>query len=213
MSSSSDEELQNYLLLAIHHIQTIRYLYPREIFPKSTAIIDICLNINRYKRPKEFRRYARMSPYLFGLLVEQLETQPVFFNNLSNGESQILVDRQLLTTLIRMGSYGNAASLAKIGDLCEMGKGIVDKVCRPVLTAIQNSILKTTHVRWPVSAEREEAKRWIEEQVSMSEWRNGFCIVDGTLIPLYQKPSYYGETSFDWKCNYSINIQIINTPN
>ncbi len=94
-----------------------------------------------------------------------------------------------------------------------MGKGIIDKVCRRVLTAIQNSTLRTTHVRWPVNTEREEAKRWIEEQISMSEWRNGFCMVDGTLIPLYRKISHYGETFFDRKCNYFINIQIINTPN
>ena len=213
LSFSSDEKLQTYLLSALHHIETTQYLYLREIFPKSTAVIDICLNINRYKRPREFRRYARMSPYLFGLLVQQLETQPVFSNDSSNGEMQIPVERQLLTTLIRMGSYGNAASLAKIGDLCGMGKGTVDKVCRRVLIAIQSSTLRTTHVRWPVGAEREEAKRWVEEQVSLSEWRNGFCMVDGTLIPLYRKPSHYGETFFDRKCNYSINVQIINTPN
>ena len=97
-SSSSDEELQNYLLLALHHIKTTRYLYPREIIPKSTAVIDICLNINRYKRPQEFLRYARISPYLFGLLVQQLEAQPVFSNNSNNGESQIPVERKLLTT-------------------------------------------------------------------------------------------------------------------
>ena len=47
--SSSDEELQTYLLSALHHIKTTRYLYPREIFSKSSAAIDICLNINRYK--------------------------------------------------------------------------------------------------------------------------------------------------------------------
>ena len=47
----------------------------------------------------------------------------------------------------------------------------------------------------------------------MSEWRNGFCLVDGILIPLYRKLSHYGEIFFDWKSNYSINVQIINTPN
>lgn len=71
-----------------------------------------------------------MSPYLFGLFVQQLKTQPVFSNNSINSEMQILVEWQLLTTLIRMGSYGNAVSLAKIGDLCGMGKGTVDKVCQ-----------------------------------------------------------------------------------
>lgn len=83
-TSSSDEELQAYLYSAIQTIQNTRYLIPREIFPKSTAVIDICLNINRYKRPREFRRYARMSPNLFTLLVQKLETQSVFENDSSN---------------------------------------------------------------------------------------------------------------------------------
>ncbi len=165
LPSSSDEELQTYLLSALHCIKITGYLYPREIFSKSSAVIDICLNINRYKRRRELRRYARMSLYLFGLLVQQLETQPVFSNNSNDGESQTQVERQLLTTLIRMGSYGNAASLAKIGDLCEMGKGTVDKVCRQVLTAIQSSTLRTTHVRWPVGAEREEAKNGLRSKL------------------------------------------------
>lgn len=48
-----------------------------------------------------------MSPQLFTLLVEKLETQPVFGDASNNIKSQIPVERQLLTTLIRMGSYGN----------------------------------------------------------------------------------------------------------
>ena len=46
ISSSSDDGIQTYLLSAIHTIETTRYLIPREIFPKSTGIIDICLNTN-----------------------------------------------------------------------------------------------------------------------------------------------------------------------
>lgn len=55
-----------------------------------------------------------MSPQLFSLLVEKLETQPVFGNDSNNAESQIPVERQSLIPLIRMGSFGNAASLTKI---------------------------------------------------------------------------------------------------
>ena len=88
-----------------------------------------------------------MSPDLFTLLVQKLETQLVFENNSSNGESQIPVERQLLATLIRIGSYGNAASLLKIGDLCGMGKGTIDKVYCRIITAIQSSNLRTIHVR------------------------------------------------------------------
>ena len=146
-SLSSDGKLQANLLSTIQIIETTRYLIPREIFPKSTAVIDICLNINKYKKPREFRRYARMSPHLFTLFVEKLETQSVFGNDSSNGESQISVKSPLLATLICMGSYENAASLAKIGDLCGMEKSTVDKVRRRVTTAIQSSNLRTAHVR------------------------------------------------------------------
>lgn len=37
-------------------------------------------------------------------------------------------------------------------------------------------------------------------------------MVDGILILLYQKPSHYGETFFDQKSKYSMNVKIINTP-
>lgn len=69
------------------------------------------------------------------------------------------------------------------------------------------------HIRWPSGEEKEAAKDWVEEHAGKSTWRGGFCMVNGTLIPLYKKPTHYGETFFDRKMNYSINVQIINTPN
>ena len=104
-------------------------------------------------------------------MVQELETQLVFENNSSNGESQILVERQLFAPLIHMESYGNVAFLTKIGDLCRMGKGTIDKICRRVIIAIQFSNFRTTHVRWLAKSKREEAKRWLEEQAGVEEWR------------------------------------------
>ena len=63
--SSLDKELQAYLFLAINTIEIIRYHILWEIFPKSTAVLDICLNINKYKRAREFWRYAHVSCHLF----------------------------------------------------------------------------------------------------------------------------------------------------
>ncbi|KIK81782.1 hypothetical protein PAXRUDRAFT_63649, partial [Paxillus rubicundulus Ve08.2h10] len=31
---------------------------------------------------------------------------------------------------------------------------------------------------------------------------------DGSVIPLFQKPGFYGETFFDQKSNYSLNCQL-----
>ena len=88
-----------------------------------------------------------MNPAIFDELVRKLEGEAVFHNNSSNGENQIPVDQQLFTTLIRMGTYGNGASLSKIGAFCWMGKGTVDLITRRVITAITSSHLRTTHVR------------------------------------------------------------------
>ncbi|KAF8805036.1 hypothetical protein BYT27DRAFT_7105658, partial [Phlegmacium glaucopus] len=37
---------------------------------------------------------------------------------------------------------------------------------------------------------------------------DGFCIVDGTLVPLAKKPGHHGEGYFDCKSNYSLNVQV-----
>jgi hypothetical protein len=33
-------------------------------------------------------------------------------------------------------------------------------------------------------------------------------MVDGTLIPLFEKPGHHGEVYFDRKSNYSLNVQV-----
>jgi hypothetical protein len=64
-----------------------------------------------------------------------------------------------------------------------------------------------TVVRMPTAAEKERAKRWVQRH-SCKAWRDGWCFVDGTLVPLDQRPTWYGESYFDRKCNYSLNIQV-----
>ena len=32
--------------------------------------------------------------------------------------------------------------------------------------------------------------------------------MDGTLVPLSKRPTWFGESYFDRKCNYSLNIQV-----
>ena len=88
----------------------------------------------------------------------------------------------------------------------------MDTVCRRVITAIQSSNLRITYVRKPGEAEKEEAKKWIEEQVFLTKWQN-FWMVNSTLVPLYRKSSHYKEIFFNQKSHYSINVQIIKTPN
>jgi hypothetical protein len=46
--------------------------------------------------------------------------------------------------------------------------------------------------------------------MSCPAWRNGWLMVDGTLVPLFRRPSWFGNIWFDRKSNYSLNVQVSN---
>jgi hypothetical protein len=63
-------------------------------------------------------------------------------------------------------------------------------------------------VHWLTEKDKERVKEWVES-ISCAEWCDGFCMVDGTLILLLQKPGHHGEAYFDRKSNYSLNVQVM----
>ena len=71
------------------------------------------------------------------------------------------------------------------------------------------------HERWLCMVhdtnEKQEASDWVES-VSCHAWRLGFCMVDGTLIPLASKPGHFGEQFFDCKSNYSLSLMVCLIP-
>ena len=213
-SNSSISINENEVLLqALDILLNNRYLHYRRYIPKSPKLADLILHVYKHHYKREFRKYTRMNPQTFDTLVQCLEGQSVFQNHSSSGQQQLEVLLQVLITLIRVGHYGNGAASSKIALMCGVGTGTVDLCTRRVFEAIQSSELQSRHIRWPTEAEREEAKQQIEQKCRLPEWRHGWCIVDGTLVPLFQKPTFYGEAFFDRKSNYSMNVQIINTPN
>ena len=89
-----------------------------------------------------------------------------------------------------------------------MGKGTVSKCTARVITAILGVGLLQEYVRMLTDEERERAKDWVAQQSSCDAWRDGWCMVDGTLIPLYSRPNWFGVSYFDRKMNYSVNLQV-----
>lgn len=78
---------------------------------------------------------------------------------------------------------------------------------RQVMTALLRPEFMAKAVCMPTEEEKEKAKAWVEAH-SCKGWWNGWCLVDGTLIPLYDRPYWYGESYFDRKCNYLLNLQV-----
>ncbi|KJA12825.1 hypothetical protein HYPSUDRAFT_98158, partial [Hypholoma sublateritium FD-334 SS-4] len=162
------------------------------------------LNKFKHERPDYFREDLRVLPSTFDRLVSELSNHPVFQNDSPNG--QMPIEDQLAITLYRFGHFGNAAGITKVARWSGYAKGTVLLATRRVLTAILSKNFMETAVALPNDEEKEAAKQWIEDH-SCKAWRDGWCMVDGTLIPLFDRPFWYGESYFDRKCNYSLNIQ------
>jgi hypothetical protein len=82
-------------------------------------------------------------------------------------------------------------------------RGTVVKVTRRVIEAINAHLPE--YIRWPDQERRKEISQVLKEE--------GFegCVgfVDGTTIPLYQRPVVDGKVYWDRKKQYSINCQIV----
>ncbi|KZP33765.1 hypothetical protein FIBSPDRAFT_881291 [Athelia psychrophila] len=87
-----------------------------------------------------------------------------------------------------------------------VGYGTVNLVTKRVMTAICREEFRRSTLHWPNDAEKEAARAWVEEN-SCPGWRGGWLMVDGTLVPLYARPGFFGNTWFDRKSNYSMNVQ------
>jgi hypothetical protein len=194
---------------SLEEMHAHRYEMPRDTFPRGPAFMRHVLTELKDTRPDLFREELRISPATFDKLIDLISDDTIFTNGSHN--AQIPVDDQLAITLFWFGHSGNAAGLQKVAHWAGVGKGTVTLATRRVMTAILRKEFMEEAVRMPTEAEKEEAKAWVEEH-SCKAWRDGWCLVDGTLIPLFDRPFWFGESYFDRKCNYSLNIQVRSSP-
>ncbi|KAF5359914.1 hypothetical protein D9758_013965 [Tetrapyrgos nigripes] len=204
LSSSDAAEAQLSAMYA--HCYTI----PRKINEKPPPQLPFILHHSKHHQPKQFRQCLCVSPYTLDCLVTRIQDSRVFTNNSRN--AQMSVEDQLAITLYCFGHYGNAAGLDEVGRWAGVGKGTVLLVTKRVLAAVLAPDMITENLRMPTEEEKKQAKQWVESR-SCPAWRDGWCLVDSTLVPLFNRPYWYGESYFDWKCNYSLNFQIVSLPN
>ncbi|KAH8795967.1 hypothetical protein DL96DRAFT_1419279, partial [Flagelloscypha sp. PMI_526] len=156
--------------------------------------------------PDIFRTYLRVTPTTFDALLAAIKDDPVFHSSSQN--RQIPVEEQLAIGLYRFGHYGNGASTLKVALWAGVGYGTVVKVTRRILTAFCREGFRAAATQFPGRDDprREEAKNWVASVVCEA-WRDGWIMVDGTLVPLFLRPGFFGNTFFDRKSNYSLNVQ------
>lgn len=165
--------------------------------------LDLILISFKFRDPKRFRQNLRVSTNTFDSLLKMIETHTIFMSDAY--VSQCPVSIQLAIAMYRFGHDGNASSVEAVAQWAGVSVGTVVNCTRRVMIAFL--ALHDSAIRWPTEDEKEKSKQWVET-VSCYAWRDGYCMVDGTPIVLFQKPGYHGEAYFDRKSNYSLNLQV-----
>jgi len=208
-SDSSDDEhvpsISDMLLGTLGELYSERYLKERGHIDKSEDHLQLLLTNWKVNWPEIFRSYLRITPQCFDDLVATLHDDPIFHNDSNN--QQTPVDKQVAIALYRFGHYGNAASQMKVALWAGVGYGTVSLFTSRVMAATCSDRFRHSALRWANDEAKETAKNWVEN-ASCPAWRNGWLMVDGTLVPLFIRPSFFGNTWFDRKSNYSLNVQV-----
>jgi len=181
------------------------YMNERRPIVKTHDNIHILLGDYKVNRPEIFRSYVRVTPECFDSILATIRDDPIFHNNSQNEQHPI--SEQLAIALYRFGHFGNAASALKVALWAGIGYGTVDRITKRVMVAVCREEFRRAALHWPDGREKEAAKEWVEENSCLA-WRDGWLMVDGTLVPLYARPGFYGNTWYDRKSNYSMNVQV-----
>ncbi|OAV87870.1 hypothetical protein PTTG_09326 [Puccinia triticina 1-1 BBBD Race 1] len=104
-----------------------------------------------------------------------------------------LISHQLAITLERLGMNGNGASVGRFSKTLNVG------VIEAIIT------IGCQYVVWPDANCRAE----ILDAMRKEGFEGCVGFVDGTTIPLFQRPGYDSEVFYDQKRRYSVNAQII----
>jgi hypothetical protein len=139
----------------------------------------------------EFRNMFRTTRQGFSALCNTIHEHPIFSNNARVKQAHPAY--QLATVMARFGCNGNGASVSKIQSHFALGAGTVSKYTERVIKALLD--IEEKWIKWPSPERRREIGRVLGTE--------GFpkCVgfIDGTTIPLSQKPGLDGVVYFDRK--------------
>ena len=116
------------------------------------------------------------------------------------------VEDQLAIALVQFGHFGNASSVDSVAQWAGCSAGMVVNATCQIMEAFLTMHDEAIH--YPSAADKEAAKEWVEAASCMA-WRDIWIFIDGTLIPLAEKPSFHGKAYFDRKSNYSLNVKVV----
>jgi len=161
---SFEDELDYYLLVKLALLKSQRYAF-RSPYRTWNISWERMLYDGMYMTDDEFLSNFRMDRACIHQLTELINDDEVFSKCWGKRDKRPVV-LHIMVFLKYLGSYGNEASLQKIGLLMGMSKGAVNDCVMRVLQAILK--LQKKVIRWP----DEEEWKQIGSRIKTSTW---FC--------------------------------------
>lgn len=137
----------------------------------------------------------------FYAILNIISPHPIFISTSRNPQPPVII--QLALALERLGSNGNGCAVRRMGRDYKRSMGTIVDCTRRVIESIIDT--SKDYVQWP----NEERRKEISRVMGLEGFPGCVGFVDGTNIPLYQRPGIDGETFFDRKKRYSINCQVV----
>ncbi|KAK3806915.1 MAG: hypothetical protein J3R72DRAFT_358279, partial [Linnemannia gamsii] len=138
-----------------------------------------------------FRALFRTTRAGFEEVQRRIEDHPVFNSDSNNQQTPVYI--QLGVALSRLGSNGTGSSVVQHEAHFGFSAGAVTNFTRRVIVALLDQ--RDEWIQWPNANRRHE--------ISLVMANEGFsgCVgfIDGTTLPLSQKPALDGEVYYDRK--------------
>jgi hypothetical protein len=199
MAMFGDEETNDFqeLLDLKWSIEALRYFNIRQYYEKNRSMNAMLWRIS----DDDFRQIVRMNKPTFIKLVSLLGAHPVFHNNSRYKQCAAWV--QIMVVLQKLGCDGNGNSRGRLARNCGYSNGAVTIFSRRVFTAILS--LRKKVIKWPNARERNQIAERMDQKYGIAT-----CgVLDGTPVVFSQKPHIDGETFYNRKSQYAINLQLI----
>jgi len=197
-----EDELDYYLLMKLALLKSQRYAF-RSPYRTWNSSWERMLYDGMYMTETEFLSNFRMDRACIHQLTELIKDDEVFSKCWGKRDKRPVV-LHIMVFLRYLGSYGNEASLQKIGLAMGLSKGAVNDCVIRVSQAILK--LQKKVITWPNEEERKQIGSRIKKAYGFV---NCVGLIDGTLFPLAYAPTLNAEDYFTRKGNYAIKALFV----
>ncbi|MBW0552374.1 hypothetical protein O181_092089 [Austropuccinia psidii MF-1] len=190
MESNIDSDMEEDVSL-LQHLSTQSYIRPHKTNP--LAYIHTSRDLVQLSSHK-FKQLCRTTHEFFQQISTLIQDDPIFQNPSIFKQRDPAI--QLALALELLGFNGNGASFGKLGMLFEVSHGAIVLYTQRIIKALIK--YEKEYIMWPNSQKQLETS----EVMKAKQFPGCVVSIDGSLIPLSQRPPRNGEAYFDFKKRY-----------